>query len=300
MQPVKDTDHTDSRSEQAVTKAELDKFHQSYGLQVSPSLDEDKHYQMLELLYKYKSLFACDVSDIKACKGPPLKLDVPTNRKTFQRQYRLSDTDKAEVSRQINQMLYAEVIEPSDTPYYNSSICLVAKKSGEKRLVVDLRAINSIITPKLVQLPKMEEMLDTITAHKPRYLSTFDITSTFWQTTIEEASCDLTIFTAPDGRRWRFKRAPFGLLCSPTHLILILSNLFCDKTRFHSLAVYMDNICCFSRDWDSHIEQRELTLSMLQDARLSCNPRKTEKIGFSEIEYLGYRVSGDSIRISNK
>jgi len=68
----------------------------------------------------------------------------------------------------------------SDTPYYNSPICLVAKKSGEKRLVVYLRAINSIITPKLVQLPKTEEMLDTITAQKLRFLSNFDITSASW------------------------------------------------------------------------------------------------------------------------
>jgi len=76
-------------------------------------------------------------------------------------------------------MLDAEVIEPLDTPYYNSPICLLAKKSGEKRLVINLRAIISIITPKLVQLLKIEEMLDKITAYKPRYLSTFDITSAF-------------------------------------------------------------------------------------------------------------------------
>ena len=221
-----------------------------------------------------------------------------TNRKTFQHPYRLSDIDKREVTRQINQMLDAEVIEPSDTPYYNSSICLVANKSGEKRLVVDLHAINSIITPKLVQLPKIE-MLDTITAQKPSFLSTFNITSAFWQTTIVEESRDLTTFIAPDGRRWRFKHAPFGLSCSPAHLILILLNLFCDKMRFHSLAMYMDYIRCFSRDWDSHIKQLELTLSMLQDAWLLCNPRKTE-IGFLEIKYLRYPVSGDSIRISNK
>jgi len=39
-------------------------------------------------------------------------------------------------------MLDAKVIEPSDTPYYNSPICLVAKKSGEKRLVVDRSTCN--------------------------------------------------------------------------------------------------------------------------------------------------------------
>ena len=82
---MKDTDHVSSQSEQVVTKAELDKFHQSFGFKVSRTLDEDKRYQVLQLLYKYKSVFAHDVSDIKACKGPHLKLDVHTNRKTFQR-----------------------------------------------------------------------------------------------------------------------------------------------------------------------------------------------------------------------
>jgi len=196
-------------------------------------------------------------------------------------------------------MLDAEVIEPSDTPYYYSPICLVAKKFSEKRLVVDLRAINSLITPKLVQLPRIEKMLDTITVKKPRYLSTLDITAAFSQTSITEESRDITTLTGPDGRSWKFKRCPFLLNCSLAHLILILSSLFCDKTRFHSVAVYMNDICCFSSNWDSHMEQLELTLSTLQDTRLFCNPRKTE-IGFPEIEYLGYRVSGYSIRISDK
>ena len=95
-------------------------------------------------------------------------------------------------------MLDADVIEPSDTPYYNSPICLVAKKSREKRLVVDVRAINKIITPKLVQLPKIDEMLDTITASKPRWLTGLDITAAFWQTTVDEGSRDLLTFTGPD------------------------------------------------------------------------------------------------------
>jgi len=63
--------------------------------------------------------------------------------------------------------------------------------------------------------------------------------------------------------------------------------------------MYIDDICSYSRDWDSHIEQSELTLNTLQDTLLSCNSRKTE-IGFPEIEYLGYRVSDDSTHISNK
>ena len=76
------------------SRTELDNFLHEYGFQISPSLNEDQRYEVLDLLYKYKSVFARDVTDIKACKGPPIKLDVHTNRKMIQRQYRLSDTDK--------------------------------------------------------------------------------------------------------------------------------------------------------------------------------------------------------------
>ena len=38
VQSVSDTDHVDTQPTQTMTRAELDKFHQSYGFKVSPSL----------------------------------------------------------------------------------------------------------------------------------------------------------------------------------------------------------------------------------------------------------------------
>ena len=166
-------------------------------------------------------------------------------------------------------------------------------------MVIDLRGINSLIVPRLVQLPQIEELLETITARKPIYLSTTDIHSAFYQISVHEGSRDLTSFTGPDGRRWRYTRAPMGLCNSPSALNLHLSNIFSDKTRFHSLACYVDDILIYSSDWESHLEQLELALRTLQENDISCSPTKTE-IGFPEVEYLGYRLSADSVRISEK
>jgi len=71
------------------------------------------------------------------------------------------------------------IIEPSSSSYYNSPTYFFMKKNGQKRMVVDLRGVNSLIIPKLVQLPQIEELLETITASKPRFLSCFDILSAF-------------------------------------------------------------------------------------------------------------------------
>ena len=115
----------------------------------------------------------------------------------FKCQFRLNEPDKVEVNRQITKMEKIEVIEPSNSRYYNSPIFLVNKKNWTKRIVIDLRDVNSLIVPKLVQLPQIEEMLDTITVEKPKYVTISDVSSAFWQVRMHENSRDLTSFMAP-------------------------------------------------------------------------------------------------------
>ena len=152
-----------------MSETELDDFHKSCGFQINPALPEDRRYEVLRVLYRYKSVFARDLTEKQECTGPLLKLDLHTNRKMFKRQYRLNDADKVEVARQIQVMQQANVTEPSDSLYYNSPTYLVAKKNGTKRLVIDLKAINNLVIPKLVQLPQIEELLDEITAKNLQY-----------------------------------------------------------------------------------------------------------------------------------
>jgi len=104
------------------------------------------------------------MTEIKLRKGEPLKLELHSNRRMFKRRYRLSEPDKVEMDRQIQQMEKSVVIERSSSSYYNSSTYLVMKKNGQKRMVVDLRGVNSLIIPKLVQLPQIEELLEMVTS----------------------------------------------------------------------------------------------------------------------------------------
>ena len=110
------------------TRTALDEFSEAYGFRLSPRLDETQRYLALELLYRYKSVFARTFTEIRQCKGEPLKLDLHTNRKMFKRQYRLSKADKEKVARQIKEMEDADVIERSSSAFYDSPTYLVAKK----------------------------------------------------------------------------------------------------------------------------------------------------------------------------
>jgi len=87
-----------------MSRTKLDDFHKSYGFELCPDLDEERRYQVLEMLYRYKTVFARDLSEIKECKGEPLRLALHTDRKMFKRQFRLSEPDNVELARQIKQM----------------------------------------------------------------------------------------------------------------------------------------------------------------------------------------------------
>jgi len=96
-----------------VNHHDLDNFHAEYGFKRSPQLDEVQRYKILETLLRYKSVFAHNMTEIKLCKGEPLKLELHTNCKMFKRQFRLSELDKVEMDRQIQQMEKSGVIERS-------------------------------------------------------------------------------------------------------------------------------------------------------------------------------------------
>ena len=112
----------------AVNQNDLDRFHAKYGFKLSPQLDDAQHYQILEMLHRYKSVFARDMTEIKFSKVKPMKVNLLSNRKMFKRQYRLSEPDKVEMNRQIQQMEKSGVIETSSCSYYNSPTYLVMKK----------------------------------------------------------------------------------------------------------------------------------------------------------------------------
>jgi len=134
-------------------------------------------------------------------------------------------------------------------------------------------------------------MLEEITSEKLIYIMVSDVSSAFWQVRLKETSRDLTSFTAPDGRRWRFTRCPFGLNNSSSGLQNTLGTLFSNKSRFKNLLVYMDDICIHSNTWKNHLDQLEQALQVLLESKISLSPRKTE-VAAHEVEYLGHRICG--------
>ena len=117
------------------------------------------------------------------------------------------------MQREINKMLEQGVIEHSTSPW-GSPCFLIAKKSGEFRFLADLRKLNSCIKVDVHPLPTVEESLDFIGQVSPKYFTTLDLQSGFYQTALHKDSRPYTAFRTSTGL-YQFTRLVMGLKNSP-------------------------------------------------------------------------------------
>ena len=277
----------------------LDKFLTDYGFEINPQLTSEQKYELLQLLYEHKEVFARSLQEIKQYPHYELDIELLSQRRAFRRQFRLHRDDAEIAQKQVDEMLQTGVIEDSDSAEFNSPIFLVGKKDGSKRLVVDLRGVNQLIAPKLVQLPKVNELIDDVTSLRPRFLNICDLRSGFWQVKIRKESRPLTSFTAPSGRRYQFCVCPFGLNISPAAMLYILTSIFAGKSKKSGIFLYMDDLLSVGSTWEENLINLRVMLQTLRENQLTCNPTKCQ-FSFNEIEYLGFRVSADGIKISDR
>ena len=83
---------------------------------------------------------------------------------------------------QVDEMLEAEIIEPSNSPW-SSPVVLVAKPDGSQRFCVDYRALNSVTKRDLYPLPRCDDILESSSGHSGFLISTSlgNIGKLMWQ-----------------------------------------------------------------------------------------------------------------------
>ncbi|KAG6439713.1 hypothetical protein O3G_MSEX001014 [Manduca sexta] len=119
------------------------------------------------------------------------------NTPVVYRPYRLAYSERENVKGMIQDMLDNGIIVES-TSSYASPIILVQKKTGDKRLCVDYRALNSKTIKEHYPMPRVEDQIDKLRGFK--YYTTLDLASGYYQIPIAPSSQDKTSFVTPDGQ----------------------------------------------------------------------------------------------------
>ena len=301
--PWKQPSKLPNAEQDEVSVVSLEQFATEYGFGINPDLTSDQRIELLRLLYKYRTVFARDISEIKQYPHYSLKLRLRPDAKPFyRRQFRLSEADTLEAHNQIQQLSAKRLIEPSNESMYNSPIFLVDRPNGrQRRLIVDLRQANLAVQPYNLQLPDMSETLNAMADQNARYFTSVDLTSGFHQIKLADdgLSRDITTFTDPlTKKRWRYTVCPFGLAASPSAMIIAVMSSLSHLLGSDLIRIYSDDISITSTSFDQHQERLELLLKSLEVNCLSLNPKKSV-FAHKELKYLGFVVSAEGLRISD-
>ena len=156
------------------------------------ALRSDELRRGIELIDSYADVFA--KSDIELEYTGSVKHRILLNDDILfkQRHRRIPPAIYEEVKAHIKELLSANIIRPSHSPF-PSNIVLVRKKDGKLQTCVEFRQLNKRTIKDSYALPRIEELLDSRSGAK--FFSVLDMKSGYYQVEIEESHKERTAFT---------------------------------------------------------------------------------------------------------
>ena len=104
---------------------------------------------------------------------------------------RRSPQENETIDKEVSGMLEAGVLRKSSS-LWTSPVVLVKKKDGTTRFCVDYRKLNAITAKDCYPLPRIEDVLEQLS--EAEYISTYDLTSGYWQVPVAEKDRPKTAF----------------------------------------------------------------------------------------------------------
>ena len=212
----------------------------------------------------------------------------------YTKPYRLPQSLKAELNKQIQNMIKDDIIEETQSEW-SSPILLVPKKNTESsekkwRLVVDYRKLNEKIQDDKFPLPNITEILDSLSG--AILFSHLDLHSGYYQVPLEPSSRKFTAFSTNSGQ-FQMKRLPMGLKISPSAFSRVMTVALSGLT-FDKCFVYLDDLIVFGRNLEAHNRNLIDIFERLRKVNLKLNPTKCQFLK-KELLYLGHIVSAQGV-----
>lgn len=252
-------------------------------------LSETEQTSVKALLLKHQEVFANHEGDLGCTNLLSHEIPLVDDAPVRQRFRRIPPSDYESVKAHINQLLEAQVIRESCSPYA-SPIVLARKKDGSLRMCVDYRQLNGKTRRDAFPLPRIEESLDALSG--ARWFSTLDLASGYNQVPVAEKDKIKTAFCTPFGL-FEYNRMPFGLCNAPSTFQRLMERIF-GAQHFQTLLLYLDDVIIFSSTVADHLQRLDTVLSRLHQENLKV---KLEKCCFfkPEVRYLGHVISKEGV-----
>lgn len=264
---------------------------------LSNSTPNEFNEDMTNLFREYDDIFAMEQDKMTINNFYEQKFNLLDGSPVYVKNYRLPETQKDEINRQVNKLIDNNLIEPSSSSY-NSPIILVPKKSTDNtkkwRMCIDYRMLNKKLSPDKFPLPRIDEILDQL--GRTKYFSILDLYSGFHQIPIEKESRPITAFSTNNGA-FQWKVLPFGLNVAPNSFMRMMNIAF-SGLQPHQAFIYMDDIIVIGCSKNHHIKNLVSVFETCRKYNLKLNPLKC-KFFKNEVNFLGHRCTANGILPDN-
>ena len=120
-----------------------------------------------------------------------MQVDVGNYEPITMRPYRTPIKNREVIDKAIDEMLDADVIRRSRSPW-SFSVVIADIKDGSKRFCVDFRRLNKVTKKNSYPLPLIDDILALL--GKAKYFTSLDLKSGYWQVAMDEKDKEKTAF----------------------------------------------------------------------------------------------------------
>ena len=163
---------------------------------IGPDLSIDERNDLLKLLWKYRDVFAAEVSELGSSTIAEHCIDTQGARPVHVPPRRTAHHLRQIINKELDEMPENGIVHPSKSPYA-SPIVIVTKKDGSMRFCVDYCQLNKQTKVGQYPLPCIDDALDSLTG--ARYFCTLDLASGYWQLKVADEDIQKTAFSCHRG-----------------------------------------------------------------------------------------------------
>jgi len=245
-------------------------------------LSAQQKKELLSVLDKYPECFS-DKPGL--CTMVTHELNVTSDFKPKRlRAYRVPESLKPEVEKQIQEMLQMGIIKPQKSEMASPIVCVLKGKDGKDgvRIAIDCRYLNKFCLGDAYPTPDIRDIIQRV--WKAPCISTCGLKGAYWQICVKEDHQWLTAFVW-DGGLYEFTRAPFGQKGSGNSFMRAIKMVVQPRktVQIHMLMT-------------PHIKDLESFLKAISHAGMTLNLTKCE-FAKGEVRFVGHLIGSGQRRV---